>query len=96
MWSWLNLTLDKSIHAQRVFSSSEELNGAEVYQRLVTPQLPTSMIRRNTLRDKVQSPVTAKSMSSVMDAVDVWEADLLAFKKDGGKEPEEDEKCAQF
>jgi hypothetical protein len=57
--------------------NSEELNGAEVYRRLVTPQLSTSFIRRNALRDKIQSPQKAKSMSSVMDAVDLWEADLL-------------------
>ena len=31
-----------------------------------------------------------------MDAVDLWEADLLAYKKAGGKQPEEDEMCAQF
>ena len=38
----------------------------------------------------------AKAMSSVVDAMDLWEADLLAFKKPGGKEPEEDEKYAQL
>ena len=96
MWSWLNLTLGKSAHAIRVFSKSEELNGAEVYRWLVTPQLSTSIIRRNTLCDNTQSPQKAKSMSSVMDAVDLWEADLLAYKMAGGKQPEEDEMCAQL
>ena len=31
-----------------------------------------------------------------MDAVDLCEADLLAYKKAGGKQPEEDEMCAQL
>ena len=88
--------MDMSIHAQTAFSNSEELNGAEIYRRLVTPQLSTSIIRRNAVRDKGQSPVKAKAMNSVMDAVDLWEADLLACKKAGSKEPEEDEKCAQL
>ena len=35
-------------------------------------------------------------MATVMDAVDLWEADLLAFKKAGGNEPEDAEKCAQL
>ena len=61
-----------------------QLNRAEVYRRLVTPQLSTSIIRRNALRDKIQSPQKAKSMSSRMDEVDLWEADLLAYKKAGG------------
>ena len=62
----------KSAHTNRAFSNSEELNGAEVYCRIVTPQLSRSIIRRNALRDKVQSLQKAKSMSSVMDAVDFW------------------------
>ena len=96
MWSWLSLNLGKSAHANRTFSNSQELNGAEVYRRLVTPQLSTSIILRNALRDMIQCPQKAKSMSSVMDAVDLWEADLLAYTKAGGKQPEEDEMCAQL
>ena len=87
MWSWLSLTLGKSSHARIALSNSEELNGAEVDRRLATPQLSTSNIRRNALHDQFWSPVMAKAMSSVMDTVDAWEADVLAFKKAGGKEP---------
>ena len=65
MWSWLDLTLGKSAHANRALSNSAELNGTEVYRRLVTPQLSTSIIRRNALRDKIQSPQKAKSLSSL-------------------------------
>ena len=56
MWSWLSLTFGKSVHANRAFSNFEELSGAELYRWLVTPQLLTSIIRRNALRDKIQSP----------------------------------------
>ena len=35
-------------------------------------------------------------MSLVIDVVDLWEADSLAYKKAGGKQPEEDDMCAQL
>ena len=37
LWSWLYLTLEKSTSAQRTFHNVEELNGAELYRRLVAP-----------------------------------------------------------
>ena len=38
LWSWINLCLEKSTSAQQTFHNVPELNGAEVYRRLVTPQ----------------------------------------------------------
>ena len=40
LWSWINLTLEKSATAQRDFHNAEELNGAEAYRRLVQPLNP--------------------------------------------------------
>ena len=37
LWSWLNLTLEKSATASRTFHNVEELNWAELYRRLVCP-----------------------------------------------------------
>ena len=37
LWSWLNLTLTESTRAQQTFRSVAELNGAEVYRKLVVP-----------------------------------------------------------
>ena len=96
MWNFLNLCLGKSSHAQRTFNNVEELNGAEVYRRLVVPLSTTSIIRRNALRDKVQNPKRAKSMLTVMEAVDEWEFDNIAFRKAGGKEMDSEERLAQL
>ena len=61
LWSWLNLTLEKSATAP--FHNFEELNGAEVYRRLVVPLglVAPSITRRNALLDKIQQPIAAKS-----------------------------------
>ena len=64
LWSWINLCLEKSTSAQQAFHNVPELNGAEVYRRLVTPLGLTkpSVTRRGVLRDRVQQPVRAKNM----------------------------------
>ena len=96
--SWLNPPLEKSATAQRTFHKVEELNGAEVYRRLVVPLglVAPSITRRNALRDKIQQPIAAKSMTTIMDAVEVYEANMLAFCKAGGTEPADDERRAQL
>ena len=83
---------------QRTFHNVEELNGAEVYRRLVVPLglVAPSITRRNALRDKIQQPIAAKSMTTIMDAVEVYEANMLAFCKAGGTEPADDERRAQL
>ena len=94
MWSWINLTLEKSTSAQRIFHNCPELDGAEVYPRLVAPlgKVKPSRTRRNMLRDRVQNPGKAKSFVNIKDAVAVWEADMLAFIKAGGTEPDNEDK----
>ena len=89
MWSWINLTLEKSASAQRTLHNVPVLNGAELYRRLVAPlgQVQPSVQRKNALRDKVQAPARAKSMTTIMDAVAVYEADMIDFLKAGGVEP---------
>ena len=98
MWSWLNLTLEKSSSAQRTFRNVGELNGCEVYRRLVTPLGITkpSVTRRGVLRDKVQQPLRAKSMLSVMDAVEAWEENKLVYSKAGGTAHDDEEERAQL
>ena len=51
LWSWLNLSLEKSASAQQTFHNIEGLNGAEVYRQLVVPLVVTkaSVTRRNFL-----------------------------------------------
>ena len=96
MWSWLSLCLGKSAHAQRLFNNVEELNGAEAYRKLVVPMLSTSIVRRTFLRKRVENPQRSKSMATIMDCVDLWEENLIALKKAGGREQEEEDKKAQL
>jgi hypothetical protein len=98
LWSWLNLTLEHSTSAQRTFHNVEELNGLEVYRALVTPLGVTkcSQTRRNHLRDKVQQPLRAKSMLTVMDAVADWRANKLAYAKAEGTPHGDEEERAQL
>ena len=98
MWSWLNLTLEKSSSAQRIFHNVGELNGCEVYRRLVTPLGITkpSVTRRGILRDKVQQPSRSKSMITIMDAVEDWETSKLVYSKAGGTAHDDEEERAQL
>ena len=49
MWARINLTLEKSPAAQRTFHNVPELDGAELYRRLVAPlgKVQPSISRRN-------------------------------------------------
>ena len=98
LWSWIHLTLEHSTSAQRTFHNVEELNGLEVYRALVTPLGVTkcSQTRRNHLRDKVQQPQRAKSMTTVMDAVAEWRANKLAYAKAEGTPHGDEEERAQL
>ena len=96
LWSWLNMTLGKSSHANRQFNLTEELNGADAYRRLVAPQTTTSIIKRNALRDKIQNPQRSKSMAAIMEFVALWEEDSEAFIKAGGSAVSEEDRCAQL
>ena len=98
LWSWLNLSLEKSASAQQTFHNIEELNGAEVYRQLVVPLGVTkaSVTRRNFLRDKVQQPKQAKSMTSLMDVLGDWTANKLAFVKAGGTPHGDEDERAQL
>ena len=98
MWSWLNLSLESSVSAQRVFHNIEELNGAEVYRALIAPLGKTapSITRLNILRDKVQNPAKAKGFSNIMEMVSFWESDLIDFRKAGGEEPDDINKRHQL
>ena len=98
LWSWINLTLTKSTSARQTFHNVEELNGAEVYRRLVTPLGLTqpSVTRRGVLRDRVQAPSRAKNMITIMDAVKDWETNKLAFHKAGGSQHSDEEERAQL
>ena len=87
----------KSAHANRIFHNVEELNGAEVYRRLIVPTSPTSVLRRNVLRDRVQNARQAESMATITDSViDEWGPARIAFGKAGGKEHETEEQCSQI
>ena len=88
LWSWLNLTREHSSSVQRTFHHVQDLNGAEVYRRLVTPLGVTtcSVTRRSRLSDRVQQLVRAKNMLTLLHVVADWEARKLAFAKAGGKE----------
>ena len=55
-----------------------------------------SVTRKNDLRDVVQQPARAKSFLHIVDALNKWEADTLAFLKAGGLEPIEEERKAQL
>ena len=98
LWSWINLCLTKSTSARQTFHNVQELNGAEVYRRLVTPLGLTqpSITRRGILRDKVQTPSRAKNMITIMDAVKDWETSKLAFHKAGGTQHSDEEERAQL
>ena len=97
-WSWLNLALEKSATAQRTFHNVEELNGAEVYRKLVRPLgiVAPSLTRKNALRVKIQSPVPSKDMANIMSVVEVYEENMLAYVKAGGVEPADDERKSQL
>ena len=98
LWSWLNPTLEHSIRAQRTVHNVEELNGTEVYRAQVNPLGVTkcSVTRRNLLRDKIQQPLRAKSMTTVMDAVADWRANQLAYAKAEGTAQGDEEEPAQL
>ena len=98
LWSWINLTLEHSTSAQRTFHNVEELNGLEVYRALVTPLGVTkcSQTRRNHLRDKVQQPLRAKSMITIMDSVAEWRANRPAHANAEGTPHADEEERAQL
>ena len=98
MWSWINLTLEKSTSAQRTFHNVPELEGAELYRRLVVPltEVSPTLTRHQALRTKVQNPTKAKSIATVMDAVTFWEADMLDIIKAGGVEPDDEDQRNQL
>ena len=98
LWSWLNLSLEKSTSAQQTFHNIEELNGAEVYRQLVVPLGVTkaSVTRRNLLRDEVQAPKRAKSMVTLTPALSDWTASKLAYKKAGGKPHSDEDELSQL
>lgn len=98
LWSWLNLTFEKSTSAQRTFHNIDEFNRAEVYRQLVIPLGITkaSIIRRNIIRDRVQTPNRVKSMLSVMDTIAKWESSKLAFLKAGGAPHGDEDERAQL
>ena len=98
LWSWLNLSLEKSTSAQQTFHNIEELNGAEVYRQLVVPLGVTkaSVTRRNILRDEVQAPKRAKSMVTLTPALSDWTASKLAYKKADGKPHSDEDELSQL
>ena len=98
MWSWINLTLENPTSAERTLHNVPELNGAELYRRLVAPlgQVQPSVQRKNALRDKIQNPTKAKSMTTLMDAVADYEANMIDCVKAGGIEPSDEDQRGQL
>ena len=85
LWSWLNLTIGpKQSSARRDFKLTEQLNGAELWRKLVRPTSNKSLQRRNLLRDKIQMPKRAPSMAVVMDYIKLWEQDNNLYEAAGG------------
>ena len=82
--------MGKSSHAKWKFHNVEEVNGTEVYGRRMAPTSSTSILRRSALRDKVQNPKQATTTAVIMNCVDAWEVDVLAYDKAGGRELDPD------
>ena len=83
LWSWLNMTLEKSATAQRTFDNVEELHGAEVYRRLVVLLGLLAPSHHPTERSEGQDPAASggQSLTVIMEAVAFYEATCLPFAK---------------
>ena len=92
LWWFLNLQIhgDSANLGRNKFDNVDALNGLEAWRRLVVPS--RSLSHRHGLQNLVQNPEKARSLDSVMDALEVWDGNVTKYKAAGGPDMEDQEK----
>ena len=91
LWSFLNLNVTGN--ARTKFDAARELNGLDVWRRIVVPMAPKTIARRVAMHTLVHDPPRSKKLSELMDDVEAWEHNIEDFMALGGQDISNEEKC---
>ena len=76
LWSFLNLNVGLTGNGRSKFKQAENLNGLDVWRRIVPPMKPKTVSRKVELHTEVNSPPKCKGISNIIEHLDKWEKDL--------------------
>ena len=94
LWAFLNLNLPASATKVRnLFKKAKELQGFDVWRRIVVPMAPKTISRRIDMHGDVHNPAAAKKLGDVMDVIDDWERLHEKYQEMGGMPIPPAEQC---
>ena len=85
LWAFLNLNLTGS--AKNKFDKAEELNGLDVWRRVVVPIAPPTVVKRIEMHGVIHQPGKAKKLSELVDFIEAWEKLLEKYYEMGAISP---------
>ena len=88
----MNLNLQET-KARNLFDKSKELQGFDVWRRLIVPTAPRTVSRRVDMHGDVHNPPKAKRLGELMDAISDWEKLQEKYQELGGQPIPPAEQC---
>ena len=90
LWTMFSLILNES-EAVNKFHNCKQLNGAEVWRKLVQPIKSNTPEMRHRLHDRVRGLAKASKLDDVMSKIEQWENNLRTYCDAGGRHPDEED-----
>ena len=79
LWTFLNFNVGLEGEARTRFEQAEELNGLDVWRRIVVPIEPKTLARRVAMHKGIHAPAQAKKLPETIGHVELWEKELEAY-----------------
>ena len=70
---WAVLNLNVTGHGRNKFDAARELNGLDVWRRIVVPLAPKTFARRVEMYSALHSPAKCKHIGEMTDHLEAWE-----------------------
>lgn len=93
LWTFLNLNVGLVGEARTKFEQAKELNGLDVWRRIVAPLEPKTVARRVAMHTDIHAPAKAKKLSETADHITAWEKELEKYYQMDGQQIVMEEKC---
>ena len=91
LWAFLNLTVTG--HGRNKLDAAKELNGLDVWRRIVAPLAPKTVARRVEMYSAIHSPAKYKHIGEITDHLEAWERKIDDFILMGGQRLNDHEVC---
>ena len=94
LWAFLNMNIPPSCSkARNFFDKAKELQGFDVWRRIMVPMAPRTVSRRVDMHGDVHNPPKAKRLGELVDHIEAWDRLHERYQEMGGMEVSSDEQC---